>query len=350
MYFLLPIVLWLLCFAIDKGSSIPFARRGGGGTTVEAPAPPPPAPSPLETSQQAIQAQIEATPQILATQQEFGPQFTQLQLDQLREFGPQFAQEALALSGEFGPELAQQTREQQAILDPSRIAGSEAITSFLEQGPEALTAEEERQFTQDVRSAQSVRGLAESGFGAQDEFSKLTSLRQNLKNRFLNVALSASGRLPATGQATVGPSPQSFGPAPLVQNVSPGTFFGGQAAQNQFTSSIFGTQANIFGTQQGAATAARGQNLALIGSGFGAVGTALGCWIAKEIFGSWEHPKTHRARNYINNIAPEWFREFYLKHGEKIAEFISNKPILKLLLKPLFEVFALTGGQTWQVS
>lgn len=65
------------------------------------------------------------------------------------------------------------------------------------------------------------------------------------------------------------------------------------------------------------------------------------CWVASEIFGGWYHPKTIMVRIYIDKIAPKWFKEFYIKHGEKIAEFISNKPILKLILQPLFEIFVL---------
>lgn len=79
------------------------------------------------------------------------------------------------------------------------------------------------------------------------------------------------------------------------------------------------------------------------------IGTGVGmyaalCWVAKEIFGSWEHPKTIAARYYIRNLAPKWFKDFYLKYGERIAKFISNKPLLKLLLRPLFEYFANKGN------
>jgi len=78
-------------------------------------------------------------------------------------------------------------------------------------------------------------------------------------------------------------------------------------------------------------------------------GGAFGCWVAKEIFGSWEHPKTIAARHFIQNSAPKWFKNFYMKYGERIAKFISNKPIIKLILRPLFETFALIGGTKCQV-
>jgi hypothetical protein len=75
-----------------------------------------------------------------------------------------------------------------------------------------------------------------------------------------------------------------------------------------------------------------------------------GCWVAKEIFGSWEHPKTIQARYYINNLAPKWFKNFYLKYGEGIAKFIHNKPILKIALRPLFEYFAYRGKISYSLA
>ncbi len=68
-----------------------------------------------------------------------------------------------------------------------------------------------------------------------------------------------------------------------------------------------------------------------------------GCWVAKEIFGSWEHPKTQKARYFINVLGPKWFKNFYWKYGEKFAEYISDKTIIKIMLRPLFEVFAIIG-------
>lgn len=71
--------------------------------------------------------------------------------------------------------------------------------------------------------------------------------------------------------------------------------------------------------------------------------SAMMCWVASEIFGGWYHPKTVMARFYIKYISPKLFRDFYIDNGEKIAKFISKRPILKLALRPLFELFALIG-------
>ena len=68
------------------------------------------------------------------------------------------------------------------------------------------------------------------------------------------------------------------------------------------------------------------------------------CWIAAEIYGGWYEPKTMAVRYYIGNIAPKWFKRFYLKYGERIAKFINNKLIFKAILKPLFNIFAYKGA------
>jgi len=67
------------------------------------------------------------------------------------------------------------------------------------------------------------------------------------------------------------------------------------------------------------------------------------CWVAAEIFGGWMTPKTCSARYYVNEIGPIWFKNFYIKNGKQIAKFIHDKPIFKLILRPLFEYFVYRG-------
>ena len=313
-----------------------------GETTIEAPPPPAPPPSPGQTAKEAIQAQIDALPGILQAQQEFGPQFSQLSLEQLQQFGPQFAQTALDLQREFAPQFVEIERQ----LNPELAEAQRTLTDFLRN-----TDEEEFQnllpgLIEQTRSAQSIRGIGDiSPLGAIDESIQVQQLKESLKNRRLNIALSTAGRIPITGTPTV--IGQTGGPGQLVQNIDPSSIFGAQSSINAFNQGIFGTQANIFGTQQTAATAARQQNFELLGPAIGAggaIGAALICWVAAELFGGWNHPKTNSARFFVLNHAPKWFREFYIKHGEKFAEYIKDKPMIKALIRPLFEVFAYLGA------
>lgn len=60
-----------------------------------------------------------------------------------------------------------------------------------------------------------------------------------------------------------------------------------------------------------------------------------GCWIAEAIFGK-DSEHTHAARFYVNLIAPEWFRDAYLRYGRKVAAVVSKSRALKAILRPAF--------------
>lgn len=233
----------------------------GGGTTVQAPAPPPPPPSPEETAAASIRAQIETLPQQLEAEREFGPQFAETQLEQLREFAPQFGELFAQLQTELGPQF----REAARAIAPSVFEGEETVTRFL-QGTDQEEFERLRPgLIQDIRAAQSQRGLGDiSPLGSIDEAVQIERLRQSLKNRRLNIALSAAGRQPIGQTPTFSPT-TGTGPR-LTQNVSPSDIFGAQQSINAFNASVFGTQGSIFGAQQQAATARRGQNFGLLQS------------------------------------------------------------------------------------
>lgn len=91
-----------------------------------------------------------------------------------------------------------------------------------------------------------------------------------------------------------------------------------------------------------------GPNPFLQGLGTGAsVFASMGgfCWVAAELYGGWFEPKTINARRFFQFKAPKWMLKLYIKHGEKFAHFISNKPILKAMIKPLFDLFAKLGEE-----
>ena len=80
-----------------------------------------------------------------------------------------------------------------------------------------------------------------------------------------------------------------------------------------------------------------------LGTGIGAAYLLGACWVASELYGGWHEPKTEYARYYIGNIAPKWFKNLYIKYGERFAKFIKNKTWLKNIIRPLFDNFALIG-------
>lgn len=204
----------------------------GGGSSPAAPPPPAPAPSAAETSAQAIQAQIDALPKILSSQQQYGPQFSQLNLEQLQKYGPEFAQAALNLQKEFAPQFAAVERD----LAPELVGAQKTLSDYLGGTDQAEYDALAPGLLQQVRAGQSQRGLgAISPLGSIDESVQLQQLKQNLKDRRLNVALSTAGRVPIGGVPQI--QGQS-GTGQLVQNVSPESIFGYQQGLNNFNASI----------------------------------------------------------------------------------------------------------------
>ncbi len=91
--------------------------------------------------------------------------------------------------------------------------------------------------------------------------------------------------------------------------------------QNQF--GLLGAQAQADASRSAGVMGA-------IGSGIGAY--AALCWVAREVYGI-ENPKWIQFRNWMLNDSPSWFRNLYIKYGERFAKFISNKPALKNIIR-----------------
>lgn len=123
-----------------------------------------------------------------------------------------------------------------------------------------------------------------------------------------------------------------------AQNQASITNAGGNMQNQQFNQSQY-QQNNQY--QQNMQLANQQQNMQILGSLLGAGGSAFGmCWVASEIFGGWFHPDTVKCRYFIANQAPKWFLKLYCKYGERFAKYISDKPKLKAIIKPLFVWFA----------
>ncbi|MHA2086219.1 MAG: hypothetical protein ACXABD_20945, partial [Candidatus Thorarchaeota archaeon] len=56
------------------------------------------------------------------------------------------------------------------------------------------------------------------------------------------------------------------------------------------------------------------------------------CWVAREVYGI-ENPRWLSFRQWMLVESPSWFRNLYIKHGERFAKFISNKPFIKNIIR-----------------
>jgi hypothetical protein len=178
---------------------------------------------------------------------------------------------------------------------------------------EATTADIANRSIKDIQPFFGQAGLLDSGVNAQISSRTAGDVRRssaefNINNlmQLLNIGVGGQAQVVSNAQSNQSTFSQSL--AGLRGSTTTGTY------QNQNKTNQFGWSA------------------------FGGI-----CWIAKELFGSWEDERVHDVRYFFLNIAPSWILEAYRKHGQKVAEFISNKPILKALIRPFFEVFAFLG-------
>ncbi|HYF34914.1 MAG TPA: hypothetical protein VD994_06435 [Prosthecobacter sp.] len=64
----------------------------------------------------------------------------------------------------------------------------------------------------------------------------------------------------------------------------------------------------------------------------GPAATIIACWVAREVYGA-ENPRWLTFREWMFTKAPKWFLRLYIQHGARFAEFISDKPRIKALIR-----------------
>jgi len=58
---------------------------------------------------------------------------------------------------------------------------------------------------------------------------------------------------------------------------------------------------------------------------------AVACWVAREVYGTKDN-KWKLFRHWLLNIGPKWFRNIYLKYGQRFAQWLKGKNTLKKLI------------------
>ena len=108
--------------------------------------------------------------------------------------------------------------------------------------------------------------------------------------------------------------------------------------ESQYMANIRANRIQMETAIQSANAARSGGIMGGLTSAFGsAVGAKVGaavvaCWVAREVYGK-ESGEWLVFRHWLFNEAPDWFRELYLEEGERFAAFISDKPLVKSILK-----------------
>lgn len=213
----------------------------------------------------------------------------------------------------------------------------------------SLTAQETTQAQQAARAAGAARGVSFSRQGADLEILNTYGMGQRRLAQRQAVAQQAYQM--GVGQQAVGlqgfltpayAGSQQFSLAGLAggaqgmyADVGSSPFL---TPESQYMANIRANRIQMETAIQSANAARSGGIMGGLTSAFGsAVGAKVGaavvaCWVAREVYGK-ESGEWLVFRHWLFNEAPGWFRELYLEEGERFAEFISDKPLVKSVLK-----------------
>jgi len=121
---------------------------------------------------------------------------------------------------------------------------------------------------------------------------------------------------------------QPTGPQLFDPNAGVNLALQNSSNQGNYQASIFGATANREGAIIGGIASA-------IGSGVGAATRA--CWVAREVYGE-DNPKWMKFREWLTTRGPSWLLNLYVKHGERFAAYIKDKPAIKWAIRKLMDL------------
>ena len=319
----------------------------------------------LAEMQASLRAQQAVLPEQAAAEMRLSPMFQQVQLSGLQNqaqgllgmyggdmYGQsqalqqRYAGDQLTMMGGLAP---QATQAAIGSLDPTTRGiygayGQQAL-SDLQMGS-SLNAQETNQAQQAARAAAQSRGMNFSRQGSDLEV--LNTYNMGQKRLQQRQAVAQSAYQMGAGQQQIGLSGFL---SPAMQGASsfslPGIFGQSQQSYGQLGQSSFLQPesqylANIRANriqQENANAAAEAQKSAGMFGGFGQIAGAaigayakFGCWVAREVYGN-DNPKWLVFRAWLSTEAPVWLKDLYMEEGERFASYISDKPILKRIVK-----------------
>ena len=221
--------------------------------------------------------------------------------------------------------------------------GQQAL-SDLQMGS-SLNAQETTQAQQAARAAAQSRGLNFSRQGSDLEILNTYNMGQTRQRQRQATAQSAyqmgMGQQQVGLQSFLSPAyqaSQQYGLTGLMQSAQAGYGALGQSSflqpESQYLANIRANRIQMETAIQSANAARSGSIIGGALSAAGQIGGAaiLACWVAREVYGK-DNPEWTVFRAWLLTEAPDWFRELYLEEGERFAEFISDKPFLKSIVK-----------------
>jgi hypothetical protein len=253
-------------------------------------------------------------------------------------------QEAGLQQGDITRGMAQES-EQAGLQQQANLAQAQ-----MDQQAAAFDAQSAQQA--DVVNQGQAQQAAQFGVGAQMDAERLNeSLRQQGLGNYINavgnlaqieeqhtldpfqaiLGRAGGGSLQA-GQGVFGQAGYGLNSGPQYLNPEAGLGYISQMAAND---------ANMYAAQVGA-DAARFSGLmsglgALGGGAMAGAGAAGGfgnlfCWVAREVYGP-TNPAWLQFREWMFTESPNWFFKLYRDYGERFANWVSDKPRIKSIIR-----------------
>jgi hypothetical protein len=322
----------------------------------------------LTEGRNALRAQAELLPMQAQMEERLAPQLINTRMAGLRGS----AQGLLGLYGDlYAPAQQMQERygaDQLAMLGRGGQMATQAAIGSLDANTQgiystfgqqalsdlqmgsSLNAQETTQAQQAARAAGAARGVSFSRQGTDLEILNTYGMGQRRLQQRQGVAQQAYQM--GVGQQQIGL--QSFlSPAYAASQQFSLSGLAGSASgmyadvgtspflqpESQYLANI---RANRIQMETGIQAANAARSGGILGGALQAAGTIGGaaimaCWVAREVYGE-DRAEWMVFRQWLFTEAPEWLLDLYMEEGERFAEFISNKPILKFLVKKAMDI------------
>jgi hypothetical protein len=244
--------------------------------------------------------------------------------NQAKQFGVGAGMEQDALRAQLG----QQTSLAQAQMDQQAAAFDADAAQRASQVNQAQKQQANQFGVGATMDAQRLNEqLKQAGtLGYIDAATRLASLEdQYALDPFAAILGRASGGSLQAGQGVFGQAGYGLNSGPQYLNPEAGLGYISQMATND---------ANMYAAQQ-SANASRSAGLM---GGLGAIGggllgnTSLFCWVAREVYGH-TNPAWLQFREWMFTESPNWFFKLYAEYGERFANWISDKPRIKSIIR-----------------
>jgi hypothetical protein len=336
-------------------------------------------PTPRDYGQETrdtLQAQVDLAPELYAAEAQYAPLYGQLELQGLNQLLKGTESQSGLMDLYENVIAPSNSRIQQQAEQAQREADVNAVSQYAPQMREALRSsnpenaalldelnrqamaqlaaggrmapEDMRDIQQQTRGAFSARGLNNSNASSIEEIMNQQLGGQQLKMQRQAFAqslipqnqgfygdpfMAILGRPSNTVGQTQGMGQQAMG---MNQTGGPSLFNPESAYAQDVFNTNYNAEWNTRAANADAKTAMKLGYMQLAGSAMEGAGNAIGCWVAREVYGL-DNPKWVAFRTWMVLDAPQWLRNLYIKHGEKFSKLVAHCSPIKRVLRVLMD-------------